>query len=982
PGVAPMGTITGAGGPTGVCVYEGTSMEEWIGGAVLVADAGAGVVRAHRPVMNGAGVDLRDGTLIAPRADSERAAWFRPSDVCVGPDGAIYVADWYDPGVGGHQARDEEARGRILRIAPSDGRGERSRMAALGPPLSAEEGGKWLDEEIAMLCAPSANLRAAALDDLGWSPATLELCVRAANTARDPYLQARGLASALASPRGVTAQLDQIPQAVLRALALRVGRSVGNEDQLVANWEYLKEEEDPEVRREALQWLVDYEFSEMSDLFVELAAQHVPGDRWYLEAVGIAVGDETEHALVHLAPEIGDVPLRWDERYEELMWRLHPPSLLPAFDARARSPQLTREERVRALDAIAFTGTLEAAHTMALFAQTGPEDLQAYARWWLTNRASNDWRGYDVGRLVASAGMEHAEEVWNSGAMKRGSTRFAIALENARRMWLVVDPSTNGNGCDWSDWIDPVLMVDGVDRPLTELAWVEAEAAWGSVNVGANCVGEPLSVEGVAQANGIGTHAASTVLYELPEGTTRFTGRVALDDGGVNQGGSPEVVFRVFVERAADETHLASLERTLLNGAASAEDRERAGRELSVDPLGATRLLRLAQDGALDEASRVAAAPGLYASADLGVRALASEHFPRPGAAADWPSIDELLALEGDAANGRELFFGDRALCSRCHVVTRGDEPRGSRVGPELTKVRAKFGRAELFDAVLNPSAAIAFGYDSYLVVDTEGRTYTGFLLADAGVVVLEDTNGVRWSIDREDIAEMRKQKISLMPQDVAYSLEPQEIADIAAFLREDDEAEPVAGEWASLWSDDSLDGWIWHGPGAMDAVWSIADGVVSCEGSPIGYIRTEAEFTNFELEVEWRFDPARGAGNSGVLLRMIGEDEVWPRSIEAQLMSGRSGDIWNIGEFPMVTKATRTSGRHTTRAQPSSEHELGEWNRYRIRLWRGSLTLEVNGVLQNTAEWCLETPGKLCLQSEGAPIQFRGLRVRELREE
>ena len=89
-------------------------------------------------------------------------------------------------------------------------------------------------------------------------------------------------------------------------------------------------------------------------------------------------------------------------------------------------------------------------------------------------------------------------------------------------------------------------------------------------------------------------------------------------------------------------------------------------------------------------------------------------------------------------------------------------------------------------------------------------------------------------------------------------------------------EAEPVAGEWASLWSDDSLDGWIWHGPGAMDAVWSIADGVVSCEGSPIGYIRTEAEFTNFELEVEWRFDPARGAGNSGVLLRMIGEDEVW----------------------------------------------------------------------------------------------------------
>lgn len=980
PGVAPLGTITGAGGPTGVCVYEGTSMREWIGGAVLVADAGASIVRAHRPVMSGAGVELRDGTLITPNPQSERAAWFRPSDVCVGPDGAVYVADWYDPGVGGHWAGDMEAHGRILRIAPREGGGERNRLAAaLGAPASEAEGDAWLDEEVAMLSAPSANLRAAALEDLGWSPATLELCVRAANSARDPYLQARGLAAALSSPRGITAQLDQIPQAGLRALALRIGRAVGNENQLAANWEYLKDEENAEVRREALLWLAQYEFSEMSDLFVELAAQHEPGDRWYLEAIGIAVGDETEHALAHLAPEIGDVPLRWDARYEELMWRLHPPSLLPAFDARARSPQLSRKERVRALDAIAFIDTLEAAQTMALYAQTGLEDLRPYARWWLTHRASNDWRGYDVGRLAASAGMEHAEEVWNSGALKRGSTQFTIALENAQRMWLVVDPSTNGNGCDWADWIDPVLTIDGSERSLTELEWIEAEAEWGSVRMGANCVGDPLSVDGVQHARGIGTHASSSVLYELPEGSTSFSGRAALDDGGVSQGGSPEVVFRVFVERAADDARLALLERTLLDESASLADRERAARELSLAPLGAQRLLRLAQDGALDDAARSAAAPGLYAHADLGVRALASEHFPRPGAAADWPSVEELMALEGDAANGRELFFSERALCSRCHVATRGDEARGSRVGPELTKVRAKLGRAELFDALLNPSAAIAFGYDSYLVVDRDDRTYTGFLLADSDVVVLEDTAGVRWSIDRAEIREMRKQKLSLMPQDVAYLLQPQEIADVVAFLRENDEAEPMAGEWQALWTDDALDGWIWHGEGELDAVWSLADGVLACEGSPIGYIRTEQDFTNFDLELEWRFDPARGAGNSGVLLRMIGPDEVWPRSIEAQLMSGRAGDIWNIDEFPMVAKETRTSGRHTARAQPSSEHELGEWNRYRIRLWRGSLSLEVNGVLQNTAEWCLETPGKLGLQSEGAPIQFRGMRVREL---
>lgn len=1001
PGVAPMGTITGAGGPTGVCVYEGTSMQEWIGGAVLVADAGAGVVRAHRPVMSGAGVELRDGRLIAAQPGSERAGWFRPSDVCVGPDGAVYIADWYDPGVGGHWEGDTEGHGRILRIAPRDGDGERSRLAStLGKPSSEAGDAKWLDQEIAMLSAPSANLRTAALDDLGWSPATLELCVRAADSPRDPYLQARGLATALSSPRGITADLSQIPQAGLRALALRIARSVDNEAQLQSNWEFLKDEEDPEVRREALLWLARYPFAEKSDLFVELAAKHDPGDRWHLEAIGLAVGDEAEHALVHLAPELGDVPLRWDARYEELMWRLHPPSMLPAFDARARSTELSKALRIRALDAIAFVDTLEAAQTMALYVETGPEDLRSYARDWLAHRALNDWRAFDIGRLTADSGMERAEERWSSGPMRSGSREFAIDLESARRIWLVVDPSSNGNSCDWADWIDPVLNVAGELLPLTDFEWVTAEAAWGSVNVGKNCVGEPLSVDGTVQHNGIGTHAASTVLYELPEGASHFVGRVAIDDGGANQGGQPEVIFRIFVERREDDSKLAALEATLTDGTVDIAHRMSAARLLSHDPQGAQRLLRLAQDGALEAAILTAAAPGLYGNQDLGVRALASEHFPRTGlrdharlideleddsgdspwvGAHDLPSSVELLALDGDAANGRELFFGERALCSRCHVVTCGTESRGSRVGPELTAVRLKLGREELFDAILNPSSAIAFGYDSYLVVDHDGRTYTGFLLADSEVVVLEDTGGVRWSIDREEIDVMRKQKISLMPQDIALQVQPQELADIVAFLQEDQAVEPRAGDWYALWSGDALDGWVWQGPGELADVWSLEDGVLSCEGSPVGYIRTEADYTNFELELEWRFDPARGAGNSGVLLRMIGEDRVWPRSIEAQLMSGNSGDIWNIGEFPMVTNASRTNGRRTTRSQPSAERELGEWNQYRIRLWRGSLTLEVNGVVQNTAEWCLETPGKLCLQSEGAPIQFRGMRVREL---
>ncbi len=129
PGVLPAGCIDGAGGPTGLCVYEGGLLPPENVGLVLGCDAGRNCVFAHRPVREGAGWRLEHGVFLAERSDpkDEHARWFRPSDIAVGAEGALYVADWWDPGVGGHQAGDREARGRILRIAP---RGDRTRAQA------------------------------------------------------------------------------------------------------------------------------------------------------------------------------------------------------------------------------------------------------------------------------------------------------------------------------------------------------------------------------------------------------------------------------------------------------------------------------------------------------------------------------------------------------------------------------------------------------------------------------------------------------------------------------------------------------------------------------------------------------------------------------------------------------------------------------------------------------------------------------------
>ena len=179
-----------------------------------------------------------------------------------------------------------------------------------------------------------------------------------------------------------------------------------------------------------------------------------------------------------------------------------------------------------------------------------------------------------------------------------------------------------------------------------------------------------------------------------------------------------------------------------------------------------------------------------------------------------------------------------------------------------------------------------------------------------------------------------------------------------------------------------SLDGWRAHfRDGSADAsqAWSVEDGLLVCSGRPIGYLQTEMEFENFELVVEWRFDPTKGAGNSGVLLRTVGPDTVWPNSIEAQLHSRNAGDIWNIGDFPMKADGSRTRGRRTVKAHDTNEKPLGEWNRYRIRLDRGDLVLEVNGLVQNEASECREVPGRIALQSEGAHIEFRKVELRPI---
>ena len=177
-------------------------------------------------------------------------------------------------------------------------------------------------------------------------------------------------------------------------------------------------------------------------------------------------------------------------------------------------------------------------------------------------------------------------------------------------------------------------------------------------------------------------------------------------------------------------------------------------------------------------------------------------------------------------------------------------------------------------------------------------------------------------------------------------------------------------GNAVRLFNDKDLAGWV-PSSDALKQTFGVNEGVITDTGQPAGYIRTEKDYTNYVLRLQLRHIKP---GNSGALLRMTGPDKVWPKSIEAQGQSGSIGDIWNIDQFPMKVDPQRTEGRHTVKLHPSNEKPIGQWNQYGIYLNGGDLRLYVNSLLQNYATECQEIPGKICLQSEGSPKEFRNI--------
>jgi hypothetical protein len=167
---------------------------------------------------------------------------------------------------------------------------------------------------------------------------------------------------------------------------------------------------------------------------------------------------------------------------------------------------------------------------------------------------------------------------------------------------------------------------------------------------------------------------------------------------------------------------------------------------------------------------------------------------------------------------------------------------------------------------------------------------------------------------------------------------------------------------WVILLKDPSVD---------PTKVFSVQNGVIHITGNPYGYMRTNESFSDYQLNVEWRW-PVE-ATNSGVFIHAQLPDTIWPKCIECQLAAGNAGDFICAGGSDMNERSDK-SKKSVKKMAASSEKSTGEWNTMEVTCTSNTITVYVNGVLQNKATGVSASSGYICLQSEGKDIEFRNV--------
>ncbi|MDY3554081.1 c-type cytochrome [Gemmata sp. JC717] len=732
PGIVHKTLRTGFGSPTGITFYEGSLFPKKYMGSLLHCDAGPREVRWFHRKAKGAGYEL-EKELLLTSSDN----WFRPSDVCVAPDGSIIVADWYDRGVGGHGMGDP-TDGRIYRITPKGHTGYKVPEVK----LDTKEGvvAAFASANLAVRHIACARLATLSVDD---GLATLvEIWKTRAEVSTRARLQwplyrtgtAKQRFDGFAKSVGLTALVEQgaedanFTNAINRALSATADRR-GDRPGAVG----LSGVSFPSVRREILLHLRLEEPKEMSRYFYEFAKQYDGQDHFYRAALNIACGTDPVRRDAILAEFDKHFP-EWNDKVADLVWELRPKSVLPRLGKLLSDAKLTAAQKSRIVDIIASNDDPSAGQAMlAVLRSDAASEVKGRAVESLKLFLPTKWKALQGSKELT----EQVRSLLSEPKSRVTGLQLAAAIGSVDYVGAVADIAK-----------DKEAVLDLRKEAVRALGKIKDDASVSAlIDIGSP--ENPLSVACV--------QALGELLPSGPKPSKHTA--VALDAlvRAINAG-----------DRGTPELKSAAL--TALAG-------NRAGTQW---------LLDTHQKAALPKELVAQAGQLLRNSPFQGERNRALLLFPAPAKLnpKSLPAVAELARRQGDAARGKTVWNASltgTAQCAKCHMV-RGV---GGQIGPDLSMIGKKASRENLYESLLTPSKAIADQYIPHAVTTTADVVVSGLLVGEsADAITLRDANGKDTTIAKTDIdGAVRKLKNSLMPDDIVTALNEDELVDLVAYL-------------------------------------------------------------------------------------------------------------------------------------------------------------------------------------------------------
>ena len=419
PGTFDVGDIYGGGSPTGIVFYENGALGPKAAGTLLSCEAARNVVFGYQPQPEGATYKMdrtdwmtsnttgefvgADFTGNADKAKSQgNPLLFRPSDVAVGADGAIYVTDWFDPRVGGHGDMDESCSGTIYRIAPKGFRPNNPKI-----DLSTIPGC------IAAMKSPAINVRWTGFNGLkGKGEAALD-AVQALIKDKDPWISARGIwLLPYLGQKGEDAckELLTSKDTRQRLVAYKALKRAGKD--ILPYAEKMASDPVPAIRRDVALSLRGQPADKSAPILITVAKGWDGKDKNYLESIGLAAENQESEVWTTMKAALspGDSKT-WTDAFAKLTWRLWPVAAIPDLKARALDSSLDDETRKFACESLSFIDDKAAAEALFDVAATDNAAVKGSAMGWLFMRGTGSWAKFGMKDELKNRGIYDPDKI-------------------------------------------------------------------------------------------------------------------------------------------------------------------------------------------------------------------------------------------------------------------------------------------------------------------------------------------------------------------------------------------------------------------------------------------------------------------------------------------------------------------------------------------------------------------------------------------